>query len=82
MARSFSSAAASSIPSPNQDSNPYFIQRKALVDYILAHREGDKRPYLQVTVLGYPFLGLLDSGSSVTLVGRSGLDILLVLDLN
>lgn len=58
-----------------------FIQRKALVDFIVAHADDDRRPYLEITVLGYPMLGLLDSGSSVTLVGNTGMNILLGLGL-
>ncbi|KAJ8978886.1 hypothetical protein NQ317_008501 [Molorchus minor] len=39
------------------------------------------RPYLEISVLGYPILGLLDSGATNTIVGQSGLDILLNLGL-
>lgn len=57
------------------------IQRKTLVDFIISHANEDRRPYLQVTVLGYPLLGLLDSGSNSTLVNKEGGDILLSLGL-
>lgn len=49
---------------------------KILLDYILSHMEGDQRPYLKVDVLGYTLLGLLDSGSTATLVGPQGYEIL------
>lgn len=35
-----------------------------------------ERPYLQVTVFGKTFLGLLDSGASRTIIGKPGWDIL------
>lgn len=57
------------------------LQRKTLVDFIISHANGDKRPYLEVTILGHPMLGLLDSGSSSTLVSKEGADILLGLGL-
>lgn len=76
MANSLVEAQTLSIPlSPN------FYRRQALVDFILAHAEGDCRPHLEVSILGHPFLGLLDSGSSVTLVSGLVLDKLLKLGL-
>lgn len=52
---------------------------KILIDFILSHVEGDRRPYRDITILGYPFRGLLDSGSAVTVVGSGGKNILLSL---
>lgn len=49
---------------------------RMLLDFIISHAHGDQRPYLEVSVLGYPFLGLLDSGATQTLVGSSGFQIL------
>ena len=51
-------------------------KQKVLIDYILSHLGDDRRPYLKVTILGHPILGLLDSGSSLTIVGLSGFEIL------
>jgi hypothetical protein len=42
----------------------------------MAHAHGDQRPYLKIEVIGYPILGLLDSGASRTLVGLPGYEIL------
>lgn len=33
------------------------------------HATGDRRPFLKVSVLDYPLLGLLDSSASRTLIG-------------
>lgn len=49
---------------------------KIIIDYVLQHASGDRRPYLQVQVFNYPILGLLDSGASRTIVGQSGWRIL------
>lgn len=43
-----------------------------LLDYIIRHADNDRRPYLEVEVLGRPILGLLDSGATCTIVGASG----------
>jgi hypothetical protein len=43
--------------------------------YIL-HAKGDERPYLEVSIIGYPFKGLLNSGASHTLLGGGGWSIL------
>lgn len=51
-------------------------RQKIIIDYVLQHATGDRRPYLKVSVLDYPLLGLLDSGASRTLVGKSGWAIL------
>lgn len=74
---------------PINNSSTVFIDsefqcRRALVNFILSHAEGDCSPHLKVSILGYNFLGLLDSGSSVTLVGgsilKTSLDLGLVLN--
>ena len=52
------------------------LQHKTLISYILAHAAEDQRPYLEVTILGHSMLGLLDSGSSLSIVGSVGWDIL------
>lgn len=46
------------------------------IDYILSHSGTDRRPYLEVKILGRPVKGLLDSGCSNTCMGSSGLQIL------
>lgn len=45
---------------------------QAVLHYILDHARGDQRPYLEVNILGQTFLGLLDSGSSRTILGSKG----------
>lgn len=57
------------------------IQRKTLVDFIISHASEDRRPYMEVSILGRPMLGLLDSGSNRTLVSKDGSEILLGLGL-
>lgn len=42
------------------------------LDFIIAHAHQDERPYLRLTVLDRPFLGLLDSGATRTIVGQPG----------
>lgn len=66
--------------SPKLSTVPKF-KNKILLDYIISHAENDQRPYLQVTILGYPILGLLDSGATSTVVGKVGYDTLLQLGL-
>lgn len=51
-------------------------QCQVFFNYVLTHATNDKRPYLEVTVLGYPMHGLLDSGASRTIVGSTGWRIL------
>lgn len=36
------------------------------------HAQNDERPYLRVSVMGYPMLGLLDSGASRSIIGSRG----------
>lgn len=57
------------------------IQRKTIVDFIISHASEDRRPYMEVSILARSMLGLLDSGSNRTLVGKNGCDILLSLGL-
>lgn len=64
----------------NAIDKPKFDNR-VLLDYVISRVSGDQRPYLEVTVLNYPILGLLDSGASRTLVGPRGYEILLQLGL-
>lgn len=45
------------------------------------HATNDERPYLDVDILGYRFLGLLDSGASRTFLGQKGWNILKRLNL-
>lgn len=45
---------------------------KVLLDFIIAHAKNDARPYLEVEIYGLKFLGLLDSGSSRTILGKPG----------
>jgi hypothetical protein len=52
------------------------LRSKFLLDYILQHAKGDERPYLEVSIFGHPFRGLLDSGASHTLLGGGGWSIL------
>lgn len=66
---------------PNLSYNSKFHSRQVLVDYILSHTENDCRPYLEISILGHPFLGLLDSGSSVSLVSGLVLEKILKLGL-
>lgn len=58
---------------PSNSSHTSFNKFIALIDYVIAHAEGDQRPYLEVSVLGRTLLGLLDSGSSATLISEAGL---------
>nr|CAI5841095.1 unnamed protein product [Callosobruchus analis] len=57
----------SMIPQADQD-----YSHQILINYILAHARNDERPYLQVTILGQVFLGLLDSGATRTVIGGPG----------
>lgn len=49
-------------------------RQKIILDYILQHAQGDKRPYLSVSIGGIMFNGLLDSGASRTILGQTGWD--------
>ncbi|KAL3278896.1 hypothetical protein HHI36_016417 [Cryptolaemus montrouzieri] len=69
------SSRSQSTKTPNKN------RHQVLLDYIVSHAEGDQIPYLQLSILGYDFLGLLNSGSSNTIVGRPGYEKLLALGL-
>lgn len=45
---------------------------RALLDFVIAHAKNDLRPYLQVEIYGIKMLGLLDSGSTRTILGKAG----------
>ncbi|KAK9731669.1 Zinc knuckle [Popillia japonica] len=47
--------------------NPVLDKQQVLLDFVLAHAQGDERPYLTVTIFGQQMLGLLDSGASRTI---------------
>lgn len=49
---------------------------RRVLDFVLAHANGDERPYVNISIFGKNILGLLDSGSSNTLVGGKGWDLL------
>ena len=66
-----STISCSTIPFDGLDTRHRFS-----LDYILSNVQDDERPFLKVSVLGYTFLGLLDSGASRTIVGGPGWDIL------
>lgn len=51
-------------------------EKKAILNYIIAHAANDQRPYLAVKVFGRTILGLLDSGATCTIVGVDGWRIL------
>lgn len=51
------------------------------MDYVISHARKDQRPYLEISILGFQLLGLLDSGASCTIVGYKGRDLLLSLGL-
>lgn len=46
------------------------------MDFIISHAGKDQRPYLEIKMLDVPMLGLLDSGSSRTLVNNEGYKVL------
>lgn len=52
-----------------------------ILDYVLSNSGNDKRPYLEVKILGRKFLCLLDSGASVTTAGNKAYRSLLQLGL-
>lgn len=42
------------------------------MDFIIAHAKDDARPFLEISIFGRRLLGLLDSGSSRTILGSLG----------
>jgi hypothetical protein len=69
-------AGCDSVPRPVSATDAEHLRSKFLLDYILQHAKGDERPYLEVSIFGHPFRGLLDSGASHTLLGGGGWPIL------
>jgi hypothetical protein len=69
-------AGCDSVPRPVSATDAEHLRSKFLLDYILQHAKGDERPYLEVSIFGHPFRGLLDSGTSHTLLGGGGWSIL------
>lgn len=70
-----------------QNSNcPQCKRKENLFDFDLLpeiiNLDGDPRPFLKVIVLGMECDGLLDSGSSCTILGKDGLDIVKMLKLS
>lgn len=75
------SLALTTVPS---ESSMLSTDQLVILDFILAHADGDERPYLTVKVLGVSIDGLLDSGASKSIVGGPGWQLLskLGLELN
>lgn len=48
-----------------------FCATKTTLDFIIQHLADDARPYVEITISGIPLLGLLDSGSSRSLVSET-----------
>lgn len=48
----------------------------SILNYILAHAKGDKRPHVSISIYNVQFLGLLDSGCSQTVLGSQGWELL------
>jgi hypothetical protein len=59
--------------------NNWFLNEK--VEQLIISSETDHRPYAEVSILGTKLVGLLDSGSSVTLLGSGGENLVKRLDL-
>lgn len=62
--------------SPENHDQSRYNTIQPVLSYILAHCEGDNRPYLDVDILGIKFKALLDSGANNTIVGQHGWKIL------
>lgn len=52
----------------------------SILEYIFSHAHNDKRPYIEISILGNKFLGLLDSGATQTFVNEMGWEKLRSLD--
>lgn len=57
---------------PSIDTSKSVERNKVILDYVFAHAKNDTRPYLNVTIFGKTFLGLLDSGCTTTVIGALG----------
>lgn len=44
---------------------------KPILEYIMSHVKNDERPYVEISILGNKFLGLLDSGATHTFVDEN-----------
>lgn len=56
--------------------NERFAKNKVVLDYLFDCSSDDKRPHVNVNILGCTILSLLDSGASRTILGGKGWDIL------
>lgn len=68
-----SDEAVGQLSSPSQ-TQPASYENRVILSYVFAHAKGDERPYLNVSIYGVRFTGLLDSGASRTIMGRIGWD--------
>lgn len=59
-------------PKPNR-----FVKSRSLFNF----RESDNRPFIEVKLLDHPIVGLLDSGSNATILGKGGDEIIKCLNL-
>lgn len=64
------------LPDPALEADSKSVECKIILDYVFAHAKGDKRPYLNVSIYGRIFLGLLDSGCTTTVLGAAGWKVL------
>lgn len=62
--------------SPDEPKPALLQKNKIILDFIISHAPEDKRPYLEVSILGKTITGLLDTGASRTIVGNTGYEIL------
>lgn len=52
------------------------------LDYVLAKVKGNERPYLKVQILGREVMDLLKSGSTRSVMGREGYEVIKQLNLS
>lgn len=52
------------------------VATTSILNYILAHTKGDKRPHVNISIYNVQFLGLLDSGCSTIILGKQGWELL------
>lgn len=55
--------------------NEVVDKNRIILDYILHSVGRDKRPYLKVAILDHEVLALLDSGASLTFIGKPGFNL-------